>query len=162
MSGENVSTVLELKRAIDEKLAQYRDSHNIKFKYDPITLNKALTLTKTEFEHMDQTELSAYAYTLNSYALYLQLELNSAKTDISWVNHHILILIGKYGSSVGSQYTPYEQRKAMLLVENSHGVELNKLLLEATLRSEQLNMLSAKVNTIANNLTYRGRKYGSE
>lgn len=156
MSGENaLQTVEDLNNAIEQKLDEYRNSRKLNFKYNSNDIEQALQIDKNKLDHMSNEELASNAYILDSYALYLQMELNKAMTTKMWAEHHIKILYGKYAKDYGSQYTSFEERKLMLLTENTHGVKLNKLLLEASLIIEQLYMISAKINALSSTLLKR-------
>ncbi len=149
MSGEH-----ELR--IDSKLTeeinqtkQYLEKIKLKsIKVDPF-IEKILGMDSGELHRLDQHVCFEYAFKLKSYSAFLQLEENEWNAILYWSEHNMKIIVGKYGRNYGDGYTSFEEKKGIVAVENSWASVLNKMILDAKLKTISLNMMSAKIHGLS-------------
>lgn len=127
-------------------------------------VEKILELPLEEIRSLSAEDLSAYGYALARYSTFLQKENNRFSSKLKWANHNLLIIIGRNGHKYGDKWTKFEERKIMVINDNEAAQSLNKIVLEATLRLEELAFMSTRVNTMSNILleyhkTRRADKY---
>lgn len=108
-------------------------------------------------------DCNVYAYLLDRYAFILQKEINGHAAKLNWAKHNLDVSIGHIlaTSQWGTQYTKYEEKRLMIISQNSYCRALNQMVLEASSIVQSLDGMSYKVATIAKtlkDLAYSKRK----
>lgn len=124
----------------------------VKVNIDPV-MEQALNFSIDELNGMDVADIANYAYKLQSYSLYIQRQYNRVKNLYRWANHNLTIITAKEGNQYGNQYTKYEEKKAFVAAGNSYGVQLNKVILDAGARMEELDSLSTRIASVSKALS---------
>lgn len=146
MSGE-----AELKNTNDrwnadkQKIEEFISSLGVnKIKYNS-EVEQFLTLTKEQINKLTQKDIYTGAYLLTQYAIIIQREVNSLYSKLEWAKHNLEIVVGKRVSQYGTQYTKFEERRSMLISDDSYASALNSMILECTVRLRSLDFLSNKI-----------------
>lgn len=98
-----------------------------------------------------------YSLLLAQFALALQKEVNRQHAKLAWAKHNLDVVIGKEQSNYGDKYTKYELKKVMVINDNEYAKALNKIILDATMKIEEFNFLSARVNNMSEILKEYGK-----
>lgn len=148
MSGSDALATESRAKQFEQELDDLISSIGIVYTQDEVAIH-ALSLTYEDLKNLDPREALIFNYKLHQYGLYIQSLQNRAENIKNWANHNINVVTGMEGSSYGDKYTKWEERKAMVCVGNTFAKALNNILLKASSKSIELNMLSAKIEKIA-------------
>jgi hypothetical protein len=126
-------------------------------------LNKYLNLTPDDIRRMSYEECGEASYILAASTVYIQLELNRITADINWCERALNFILAKELEQFGgSKYTPYEQRKLLIIGSNEAAAKLNELIVNARVRLDSANFLPAQIKnvmTAINNIQQSKRHY---
>jgi hypothetical protein len=151
-NGPKESETLSRLNDFESELDAFNKSIGVvKVALDPET-EKAMNLTGDELKLASLVDISSYVYKLQTYSYYLQKQYNRVKNLLKWGNHNLDIVCAKEGHNYGGQYTKYEERRNMVCVGNSYAVALNKIILDAGARMEEIEKLSDKIASVAHTL----------
>lgn len=109
---------------------------------------------------LDSQTCNVYAYELCKYSLFIQKEENYLKGRLIWAEHNLNIMYGKYGRTYGDKFTPYEERKNMVLTTDEFAIALNSMILDVKLRLSNLHMITNKITSLHKIL--EGLSYGKK
>lgn len=149
MSGNTESKIENRFQADYEIVKQYLQSVGLNVvKYNPQS-EFILTLTYDDLIKLDRQVCDAYAFELMRFSAVLQKEENFLKGKLIWAEHNMEIVIGKYGKMYGDKFTPYEERKNMVRVDNEFAIELNKMIVDVKLKLTNLYGISNKIVSLS-------------
>lgn len=152
-NGQPESETLSRLSSFEQELTEYTSALGLgRITIDQAT-EAALNFSIDQIQGMSPVDLATYSYKLQSYSLYLQKQYNRVKNLFRWANHNISIITAKYGHEYGTNYTKYEERRALVCANNSYGIQLNKIILDAGARMEELDSISIRVGSISKALS---------
>lgn len=108
-----------------------------------------LELKSEELRKLDEQTAGIYAFKLAQYSAFLQKEVNRHSSKFKWANHNLNIIVGKVYNNYGDKYTKLDEKKILVINDNEVAQSLNKIILETSLRLEELSFLSTRVNTMS-------------
>ena len=153
MSGNQESETLLRLNKFEGELDDFNKAIGlVKVNLDPV-IETALNLSIDNLNSMSVEDIAIYAYKLQSYALYIQKQYNRVKNLHRWANHNLTIITAKEGNQYGNTYTKYEEKKAFVAAGNSYGIQLNKIILDAGARMEELDSISNKISSVSKALS---------
>lgn len=112
-------------------------------------VEELLNLNYDQLNSLSNRDLSISSYLLAQYSTWLQKEYNRHSAKRKWCYHCFDVMIGKFGRNMGGQFTPYDERKLILGVENSFCEALSRLIKETTSILETLSFMSKKIESMA-------------
>lgn len=159
MSGESESSkeLLDNKREenTEEKLKNFISEMN-----DFITsvglgnltynaeIDKAMSMTESQLRGMSGEECAMCGYKLQQFSLYIQKEQNRYKNIAKWSQHNMNLIIAKEMSNY-SDYASYQTKVDAIKCDNAYARALNKIYLNATSKSEELDFISTRISGMA-------------
>lgn len=160
----------KVESSIDERwneFAEIANTYLAKLKLKSIKVDEdvqtVLGMNSETFRILAAEDCLSYAFLLDRYAFTLQNELNGHAAKLNWAKHNLDVSIGHIlaTSQWGTQYTKYEEKRLMIISENSYCKALNQMVLESSSIMHYLDSMSYKVGTIAKTLkdiAYNKRK----
>lgn len=133
----------------------------IKFNAD---VESILQLRLEELRSLDETDCGSFSYCLAQYSSFLQKEINRHSAKLKWANHNLDIIVAKVYNNYGDKYMKADTKRSLVINDDSYAKALNKIVLETTLRIEELSFLSSRINVQSEILrelqkTKRAEKY---
>jgi hypothetical protein len=131
----------------NEYITQYEEALIPKVENDGVA-ESVLNFSTQELRDLTSEESYMYAYSLNSYALFLQRELDINRSRLLWCEEAVNSIIGKnYSQYNGSEvkYMPYEAKRQLIISENSAARELEQFRIKLVASN---NMLFNKIKII--------------
>lgn len=150
MSGEPELKVDEKIVELDNLLNDYSKSLGTAAIQKDSDIETILEMSHEVIKAMDSEECGIWSFRLARYAAFLQKEINRHTAKNKWAEHNIKVIVGKNHSNYGDKYTKFEFKRDMIIADNAYAQVLNKLLLQTSIRIEELNFLSTRVNTMSN------------
>lgn len=154
MSGSKELTVEERWAEIEVLLEDYKKKLCIKVQMNP-QVEEILNLREIQLKTLDNQTANSYAYLLMQHSLFIQNEYNSHSSKNLWARHNLDIVIGVLASNYGGKFTKWEEKKALIIKDNTHAKVLNDFIKETESRMETLNFLSRKIEIMASILKRR-------
>ncbi len=148
MSGENESktqTIDERLGNIDELLSQYESALGIPkaFKINTQKVQEYLQMDRDEIKSLSTEDCSEISFALSQASFYIQKEHNKENAKFNWADAQINGLIAaKVGEYKGYSF---EERKLKAITDNAAAMKLQKIKVEAKLRIDRLNGMSAQL-----------------
>lgn len=101
------------------------------------------------------------------YSAFLQKEVNRHSSRLKWANHNLNIIIGKVYNNYGDKWVKFDERKMLIINDNEVAKSLNKIILDSSLRLEELAFISTRVGTMSTILvelqkTKRAERYAKD
>ena len=158
---KTVNQKLESQLEILDNYGKSIGLNSIKFNND---VEKILELSLEEIRTTSIEDSLTYSYALARYSGFLQKECNRHSSKLKWANHNLSIIVGKLYNNYGDKWTKLEERKIQIINDNDAAQSLNKIILENTLKLEELQFISTRINTMSNILleyqkTKRSERY---
>jgi hypothetical protein len=127
-------------------------------------IEEILNLTTEQLKQLNAEECGINSFLLMQYSTFLQKEINRHAAKQRWANSSIDILLGKYGQQYGDKWTKVDERKILLIADNSYAKALNEMIRFSSVVMEDLSYLAKKIETMAIHLselqkTKRGNSY---
>lgn len=158
-SGQNLSdrpteeTETEKKwKEIEQKLNDYQNNLALSIHKNNRVI-EILNLDIEQLRNLQAEDCGIYSFLLTQYSTFLQKEINRHQAKNKWANHNIDIMIGKYGCNYGDKYTKLEERKLMLIADNSYAKALYDMVKFSSVICEDLSFMAKKVEIMANHLS---------
>ena len=107
-----------------------------------------LNFSHQELRDLSSEEAHMYAYSLNSYALFLQRELDKNRARLLWCEEAVNSIVGKNYANYNDsdvKYMPFEAKRQLIISENSAAKELEQFRIKLTSAN---NMLFNKIKII--------------
>lgn len=163
-SGQNDLTVQQKLVEAEKILDDYSKSIGttaLKFNNEVETI---LGLKIDELRRFNEEECGLNAYCLAQYATFIQKEVNRHSAKLKWANHNLDIVVAKVSTNYGDKFTKWEVKRSLVVNDNEFAKALNKIVLEATLRVEELSFISSRIDKMSQILielqkTRRAEKY---
>jgi hypothetical protein len=133
-------------------LNDYQNQLSINIKRNE-SAESLLNIDENTLKSMTAEECGIKAIILLQFSAFLQKEVNRHQAKNRWADSNINILIGKYGQGYGDKYTKFEERRVMMIADNSFAKALNDMVKLSSVICEDLAFLSKKVESIANLLS---------
>jgi len=150
MSGNQESITEEKIKEALEKINEYLTKLKLKNIQVDDEMEYILNLSNEQISRLDAQLCWQYAFQLNKHSMIVQQNENEWNTVLSWAEHNMRVVIGKYSRNYGGdKYMSYEEKKNMIAVDNSWGEVLNKIILEATMKVKSLYFISNKLTSQA-------------
>lgn len=161
MSGEQELKTDEKIKELETLLDDYSKSLGLVAIQKDKDIETILEASHDEIKSMSAEELGVWSFRLARYAAFLQRELNRHTAKNKWAEHNIKIIVAKNHANYGDKFTKYEYKRDMVIADNGYALALNKLLLHSSLRIEELNFISTRINTMSNILQdiTKGKRY---
>jgi hypothetical protein len=115
---------------------------------------KYTSLSAEQLRALTYEECCEAAFALIQHSTYLQLELNKYTAKHNWSKTALDFVITKSVEGYGTQYTPFEQRKRLAILENEYATRLNKYVVDLQLRMDTLSFLPGQLKHMADTLTH--------
>lgn len=112
-------------------------------------VNHFLTIEQSELRRMSAEECGEASVILNQSATYVQLEQNKISADIEWCESYLQFIIAGEIGNIGTQYMPYEYRKALAIKQNDVAMSLQGIITKAKLRMNLLNYLPNQLRNLS-------------
>ena len=144
--------------SIDESLKKYETDLDNLIEKIGISYTKdeeaiqALSLSYQQLKKMDQQECCVLSYQIQQYGLYIQSLQNRLINIQNWCQKSLEILVAKYCKPQPGVYLKYEEKLGQIIVENTAGEYLNKLLMKATSKARELSTLTQKISKMSDTL----------
>jgi hypothetical protein len=146
-NGVIESTVNERLVQTEKILDEYSVSLGTKsIKYNA-EVEDVLELTQDRLKSYNEEDLGIKAYLLAQYSTFLQKEINRHAAKLKWATHNLDILVAKVYNNYGDKYMKIEVKRMLVINDNDVAKNLNKIILEASIRIEELNFLSSRIST---------------
>jgi hypothetical protein len=157
MSGKKESLTPE---TIEDKLKEYEkeldsivEKIGVTYVKDDVSI-ETLSLPYHKLKSMDQQECCILSYQIQQYGMYIQSIVNRLDNIKEWSERCLEILIGKYSKNYQREntYIKFEEKRALLILENSAAEALNKIYLKSSGKSKELYTISQKISKMSDTL----------
>lgn len=101
--------------------------------YNDGTAESILSLSQKELRDLSSDDAYIYGYSLNSYAMYLQGELDKARARLAWCEEAVNSIVGKNYTRYNTddtRYMPQDSKRQLIISDNSAARELEKFRLK--------------------------------
>ena len=111
----------DLKAMVDDFLDASHARFNKKFRDD---WHRCANADRETISSLTQAELFDWSYQLYSYSTHLQDELNMQKIALGWCNDKLNKMVAKNHDQF-SQYTKYEERRPLIVVNDEYAAKVD-------------------------------------
>ena len=118
---------------------------------------EASNMSLDELKNLPHEELFNYSYLLQGYATYIQDEYNRHKIIVNWCNNQIERLVAKHRESF-NPYTKHDQRRHIIVAENSFAAKVGQMLEKAESRLTTLEGKVWELKQRSNILLEKGKR----
>lgn len=152
----NDDTIDQSLEKLENVLSTYITNLGLDTKTNP-EFKTVLNMDLDYIRKLTGEECAEYATLMSIFSLHIQNEINRHNSKLSWAQHNLNMVYGKYARTMGSKYDKFEERCLMLNVENSHAIKLNDIIKISQTMTQTLNFISRKIETIYQALTELSR-----
>ena len=139
-------------KELEQKLDNYQNTLSLNLhKSDEVS--NILNLSLQQLQQLTAEDCGIYGYLLVQYSTFLQKEINRHHAKNKWASHNLDAMTGKYGKEYGNQWTKLDERKLMLISDNSYAKALFDLIKHSSVICEDLTYIAKKVEIMATQLS---------
>lgn len=111
---------------------------------------ETLNLPSDVIRHLSADECAERAINLLKYKLEIQKDINRNKSRIIWAKSNLDNIVSRLADNYGNQYTKYEQKREMVIADDSYAEKLAHIILHAQSRLEETSQICYIIQSIAN------------
>lgn len=142
MSGENVSEKL---RVVEERLKEYGKSIGLPESLNTSEAEKYLNLSETELRAMSSEDCGIASLLLSRLAQHVQKAVNRQNAIKCFCEEEIWTTICDQVDEYRQSYQSYQERYYLAVNSNEYTAKLQRLLMNAKVRAEDLSFIAARV-----------------
>jgi len=159
--AEEVGKVEHDRQEIERVLDEYEQSLGIKDIEVSPEFDKIMNLTTENIRKASGEDCGEYAYILKQVAFNIQRAQNVESCRIKWAKNKIDRLVVESMQQF-SQYAKYDEKRLLAIKNNEYATKLYNIEVYASLRLERLQMMSRKIDDLANVLIeqQKVKRYG--
>lgn len=152
-NGENVfseeATTEQKWKNLEKILNDYQDKLSLNIKKNE-SAEILLNVDENVLKNMTAEECGIKAIVLLQFSTFIQKEINRHNAKNRWADSNLNFMVGKYGQSYGDKFTKFEERKAMMIADNSFAKALNDMIKLSSVICEDLSYISKKIENMSN------------
>jgi len=108
-----------------------------------------LTLPYADMHKLPHWECAEASLLIHMASLHVQSEINHKQTQAKWAEECITSLISRKITTYGTQFTPYEYRRAMAIRDNEAAMSLEAIRVKLKVAIDQAAYMPKQLTSIA-------------
>lgn len=109
-----------------------------------------LTLSYRDIHSLPHWECTEASLLIHQAALHVQSEINRKQTQLSWADECITSLICKKITRYGTQFTPYDYRRAMAIRDNEAAMSIEAIRVKLKVAIDEMAYMPKQLTSVAN------------
>lgn len=146
----------------EETLNKYIESIGINYILYNKEVEPVLLMTYEQLQKLDSQGCDMYSYLLAQYSLIITKEINRNKSRLNWAQKQLELLVAnqaaKYsGPADKANFVKYELLVNRVILNDTSAQTLNKIILHASGRVQELDNISSKIDLMSRTLSNLSR-----
>lgn len=153
MSGKTESLTESRLQDFEKDLDKFISQFGLNKYHHESCVDEALNLSLDQIRKIHPDECSDLCYKLSQYGVYIQGQYNRFKNKAIWANEMLNITVAKEGKKYGTQYTKYEEKKYMVIADNSFARTLHDIYLKCVSCENELYGIADRIYKLSRALS---------